>query len=162
MNIALIGFGAIGTALAQALRDTPHSIVGILGRGTSLDVLRRKVPHGASVVTSANELLALSPDIVVECAGHEALRSYGFDIVGAGTTLIIASIGALADEALEKRLREATATGGRLVIPSGAIGGLDALGAARRAGLDEVLYTGKQVYKTDDRFEENLNYLGAK
>jgi len=28
--------------------------------------------------------------------------------------------------------------------------------------LDEVLYTKKQVYKTDDRFEENLDYLVAK
>jgi tRNA-2-methylthio-N6-dimethylallyladenosine synthase len=27
--------------------------------------------------------------------------------------------------------------------------------------LDEVLYTNKQVYKTDDRFEENLDYLLA-
>jgi tRNA-2-methylthio-N6-dimethylallyladenosine synthase len=28
--------------------------------------------------------------------------------------------------------------------------------------LDEVLYTNKQVFKTDDRFEENLDYLVAK
>ncbi len=28
--------------------------------------------------------------------------------------------------------------------------------------LDEVIYTQKQVYKTDDRFEENLDYLSAK
>lgn len=29
------------------------------------------------------------------------------------------------------------------------------------AVLDEVLYTDRQVFKTDDRFEENLDYLGA-
>jgi tRNA-2-methylthio-N6-dimethylallyladenosine synthase len=28
--------------------------------------------------------------------------------------------------------------------------------------IDEVLYTQRQVYKTDDQFEENLNYLAAK
>src|SRR6185369_11728209 len=27
--------------------------------------------------------------------------------------------------------------------------------------LDEVLYTNRQVYKTDERFEENLDYLVA-
>ena len=27
--------------------------------------------------------------------------------------------------------------------------------------IDEVLYTGRQIYKTDDRFEENLDYLVA-
>jgi aspartate dehydrogenase len=145
VKIALIGFGAIGTALAQALRDTKYPIVGVLGRATSLDALRKKVPNGASVVTSADELLAVSPDIVVECAGHDALRFYGVDVLRAGTTLVISSIGALADEALEKSLREAAAKGGRLVIPSGAMGGLDALGAARRAGLDEVLYTSRKA-----------------
>lgn len=30
------------------------------------------------------------------------------------------------------------------------------------AVLDEVLYTQRQVYKTEDRFEENLDYLAAK
>jgi len=30
------------------------------------------------------------------------------------------------------------------------------------AVLDEVLYTKRQVFKTDDRFEENLDYLAAK
>jgi aspartate dehydrogenase len=145
VKIALIGFGAIGTALAQALRDTGYSIIGILGRATSLDALRKKVPNGASVVTSAKELLALAPDIVVECAGHDALRLYGVDILRAGTTLVVSSVGALADEAIENSLRGAAATGGRLVIPSGAMGGLDALGAARRAGLDDVLYTSRKA-----------------
>ena len=28
--------------------------------------------------------------------------------------------------------------------------------------IDEVLYTDRQIYKTDDRFEENLDYLAAK
>jgi tRNA-2-methylthio-N6-dimethylallyladenosine synthase len=28
--------------------------------------------------------------------------------------------------------------------------------------IDEVVYTGRQIYKTDDRFEENLDYLAAK
>jgi aspartate dehydrogenase len=144
VKIALIGFGAIGTALAQVLRDTKYPIVGILGRATSLDGLRKKVPNGASVVASAKELLALAPDIVVECAGHDALRLYGVDILRAGTTLIVSSIGALADEPTEKSLRDAAGRGGRLVIPSGAMGGLDALGAARRAGLDEVLYTSRK------------------
>jgi aspartate dehydrogenase len=145
VKIALIGFGTIGTALAQVLCDTKYPIVGILGRATSLDALRKKVPNSVSVVTSANELLALSPDIVVECAGHEALRFYGVDVLCAGTTLVVSSIGALADDATEKTLREAAAKGGRLVIPSGAMGGLDALGAAQRAGLDEVLYTSRKA-----------------
>src|SRR3954468_24754604 len=62
MKVALIGFGAIGTALAQALGETEHPIVGILGRIASLDALRNKVPSGVPVVTNANDLLALCPE----------------------------------------------------------------------------------------------------
>src|SRR3954452_19878341 len=145
MKVALIGFGAIGTALAHAMRETEDPIIGILGRVSSFDALRKKVPAGVPVVTSANDLLALSPEIVVECAGHEALHVYGGDVLRARRTLVVSSVGALADEAIENSLRGAAATGGRLVIPSGAMGGLDALGAARRAGLDEVLYTSRKA-----------------
>src|SRR4051812_41727591 len=145
MKVALIGFGAIGTALAHAMRETEHPIIGILGRVSSFDALRKKVPAGVPVVTSANDLLALSPEIVVECAGHEALHVYGGDVLRARRTLVVSSVGALADQAIERSLRQAAATGGRLVIPSGAMGGLDALGAARRAGLDEVLYTSRKA-----------------
>lgn len=146
MKIALIGFGAIGTALAQALRETEYRLVGILGRATSREALRRKIPAGVSLVTNAEDLLGLSPDIVVECAGHEALRVYGSDILRAGRSLVVSSVGALADEAVETSLRNAAAaSAGRLVIPSGAMGGLDALGAARRAGLDEVLYSSRKA-----------------
>jgi aspartate dehydrogenase len=145
MKVALIGFGAIGTALARALGETEHPLVGILGRATSLNTLREKVPASISVVTSAEHLLALSPQIVVECAGHEALRVYGGEVLRAGINLIVSSVGALADPALEMMLRQAAARGGRLIIPSGAMGGLDALGAARRAGLDEVLYSSRKA-----------------
>jgi aspartate dehydrogenase len=145
MRIALIGFGAIGTALARALRETDHSLVGVLGRASSLDALRNKVPPGTSVVIKLADLLALSPEIVVECAGHEALRLYGSGILRAGRTLLVSSVGALADQAIERSLGEAGKEGGRLVIPSGAMGGLDALGAARRAGLDEVLYSSRKA-----------------
>ena len=145
MKIAVIGFGTIGAALASALRATEHSVVGVLGRPTSLDALRKKIPSSISLVSSIDDLLGLSPDLVVECAGHEALRMYGGGVLRAARTLVVSSVGALADESLERSLRHAAATGGRLVIPSGAMGGLDALGAARRAGLDEVLYTSRKA-----------------
>ncbi|HEU0151411.1 MAG TPA: aspartate dehydrogenase [Bradyrhizobium sp.] len=145
MKVAFIGFGAIGTALARALRETEHPLVGILGRATSLKTLREKVPASISVVSSTEHLLALSPQIVVECAGHEALRVYGGEVLRAGINVIVSSVGALADPALEMMLLQAAAGGGRLIIPSGAMGGLDALGAARRAGLDQVLYTSRKA-----------------
>jgi aspartate dehydrogenase len=53
--------------------------------------------------------------------------------------VILLSGGALADDALRERLeRAATNSGAMLYVPSGGIGGLDALKAARIAGVERV------------------------
>src|SRR5262249_8231261 len=60
----------------------------------------------------------------------------------AGVDLLVASVGAMSDPVLETALREAAVTAGsQILLPAGALGGLDALGAARYAGLDKVQYT---------------------
>ena len=145
MKVGIIGFGAIGGALARGLQRTPHEIVAILAREGSANIVRAKAGASIPVVTALEDLLASAPDVVVEAAGHAALRAYGAAVLSHGTDLIISSIGALADAALETELRNAAAVGGRLVIPSGALGGLDALGAALRAGLDEVSYVSRKA-----------------
>jgi aspartate dehydrogenase len=145
MKVAIIGFGAIGGALAKGLADTPQDVVGILARESSVDAIRAKVGGNVPVVTQIGDLLALGPAVVVEAAGHAALRAHGAAVLAHGTDLIVSSVGALADATLESALRAAACTGGRLVIPSGAMGGLDALGAALRAGLDDVSYVSRKA-----------------
>ena len=79
-------------------------------------------------------------DVVVEAAGHGALREHGVAVRESGTDLLVVSIGALADEDLEAQLRQAE--GGRLFLCTGAIGGLDILRAAMLCGpLHEVAIT---------------------
>jgi aspartate dehydrogenase len=83
---------------------------------------------------------------VVECAGHQALKEAGEAVLRSGTDLLVVSVGALADITLEQRIRNAAADGGgRLLIPGGALGGIDALSAAREAGLDSVEYAGRKA-----------------
>jgi aspartate dehydrogenase len=144
MKIALIGYGAIGKAFARGLKAGPDRLVGILSREASAEAVRRQ-SNGVPVFTCLDDLLAASPDVVVESAGHAALHAYGATVLRRGTHLVIASIGALADHGLEAALREAASPGSRLVIPSGALGGLDALGAARLAGLDSVDYVSRKA-----------------
>ena len=71
-------------------------------------------------------------DVVLEAAGHEALAAHGPAIIEAGCDLLAVSVGALVDPVL---LAVLDAGGpGRLLLTSGAIGGLDLLQAAARAG----------------------------
>ncbi|MCP2084565.1 UNVERIFIED_ORG: aspartate dehydrogenase [Paraburkholderia sediminicola] len=143
MNVGLIGCGAIGSLLYDLLsRYVPAvRVVAIYERDTHREGARKALDAGARIVDSVGDFLESDLDLVVECAGHEALRNLGPSVLAAGHDMLVASVGALADPTLETLLIDsATAAGARLRIPSGALGGLDALGAAKFAGLREVRY----------------------
>lgn len=136
MKIALIGNGAIAKLLAQfcAARGAAYDVVGGLGLPTDT------VSVGAyKLVGSLPELLALKPDLVVECAGHGAVKAHGAAVLKAGFNLIIVSTGSLADEALWTEIKTAAENSTAQVrLPAGALPGVDALAAGKLAGLTRV------------------------
>ncbi len=150
MRVGIIGLGAIGATLLRALEADPSGaaqIVCVLVRESGLERARALLPSHVAVTCDPESFLTCGLDVVAECAGHAALMRHGPAVLAAGIDLVVASVGALADPALEAALRAAAASGGRLIIPAGAVGGLDALGAARRAGLSEVRYLSHKAPK---------------
>lgn len=136
MKIALIGNGAIAKPVAQfcAARGDKLQIVGALG----LPADTVSVGNYPLVYTLA-DLLALKPEIVVECAGHGAVKAYAAPVLAAGLDFIIVSTGSLADAGLWDIVRAAADTSkGRVKLVSGALAGVDALSAAKLAGLTKV------------------------
>jgi aspartate dehydrogenase len=76
---------------------------------------------------------------VVEAASHQAVREHLIELLRAGVSVIVLSAGALADDALRAAAEgAATRSGALFYVPSGGIGGLDALKTACLAGVDEV------------------------
>lgn len=132
LRVGLIGCGAIGSVVARELsQGAVH--------GVELAAVLDPVVHHPLGVDDRESLLSRS-DVVVEAAGHSALREHGVAVREAGTDLLVVSIGALADGDLEARLRQAE--GGRLFLCTGAIGGFDILRAAMLFGpLEEVAIT---------------------
>lgn len=142
LRIGLIGYGAIGRMVAARLdhRDDPR-IVGVLVREGRAEGLTGHLPSGAIAVENLEDLLATAPDLVLECAGQEALRAYGVDVLDAGCDLMVIATGALAEPAIRAGFEAAAEAGGsRLLIPAGAIAGLDGLGALKIGGLTRVRY----------------------
>lgn len=140
-RLALIGYGAMARSLAARLAagTPPITVAGALVEAAG------DAPNSIFSTTNVEELIAWRPTLVAECAGHGAVASVVPKFLAAGIDVIIASVGVLTDGAIRDRLAEAAQKGGgRLILPAGAIGGLDVLRAARTAGLDQVLYTGRK------------------
>lgn len=154
-RLATIGAGGIAdtalTALARGLRR-PLQQVSILvpppvaGQAQALlDRLGDRLAAARHVRTDIAAMLADAPEVVAECAAHAAVRDFGPAVLAAGCDLVVISIGALADDGIRASLeRAAMEGGGRLVLPAGAIGGIDALAAARLSGIEAVTYTGRK------------------
>ena len=81
-------------------------------------------------------------DLVIEAASIEAVREYAEEVLSTGRDMIILSVGALLDEDFMARLEKASMSkGSRVIVPSGAIGGLDLLKAASISGIEKIVLT---------------------
>ena len=148
MEIGIIGFGAIGQTLCRLIDEHASNvrIAAIVEQPDRHTALRGKLPAATRLVATAQEILSSKLDLVIECAGHAALKAMGPLVLHAGVDLLVASVGALADSSIETVLRDAAqVSGAKIRIPSGALGGLDVLGAARFAGLDSVTYSSNKA-----------------
>lgn len=142
MRVGIIGGGTIARLFLEHIRrgDLGRArVVAILGRSRQSKGRELAKAYRVPFVLDLKTLFASKPDVVVEAASHDAVRDFGEAILRKKIALIVLSGGALSDDRLRGRLeRAAVKTGALLYVPSGGIGGLDALKAACVAGAEEV------------------------
>ncbi|MBN9549967.1 MAG: aspartate dehydrogenase [Alphaproteobacteria bacterium] len=139
-TLGLIGYGAIARDLVSAFSADTIDWVVLLREGA-----RPELPANASAVTRLDQLIDAKPDAVAEAAGQEAVAAYVPALLEAGIPTVIASVGALADTALHTRLTDAGRDGGaRVILPAGALGGLDYLRAIAALPDARVRYTSRK------------------
>ena len=143
--VTLVGFGAIGQALYQevqvqaALREIQISHV-VVSPGRVAE-LQRQLGDKVQVCDQVPSFAQL----VLECAGHSALTQHVLPALRRGTPCAVLSVGALSEPGLAESLSDAAHLGHtQLHLLAGAIGGIDAIAAARLAGLSQVTYTGRK------------------
>jgi aspartate dehydrogenase len=142
MRIGIIGGGVIARLFLEHVQRGDMGVarvVAIQGRSEASRGKPLAEQYGVPFVTSLDALMAEDPQVVIEAASHDAVREFARPLLKRGIPVIILSAGALCDDELRARL-EATAAKYRtlLYVPSGGIGGLDALKAACVAGADSV------------------------
>ncbi|MBU0623820.1 MAG: aspartate dehydrogenase [Candidatus Thermoplasmatota archaeon] len=142
MNICVIGCGAIGTTIARAVEPMPEiNIVYLTDRSkecaTRLQEKMTKVRYVPDIVPILNDI-----QLVVEAASQDAARYYVPLALSAGVDVLVMSVGVFQDEEFQKDVfKLAKRKSVKIYMPSGAIGGIDALGAASLEQIDEVTLT---------------------
>ena len=142
-RIAVIGYGAVTDEIVRCLesRKSMGALAGILDIPATLDASRKKATGRFPVVATLDELLNLNPDIVIEAAGQPAAKQHAPEVVTRGVDLLVASVGALADDNFAAALRaKAIASGATVWIAAGAVAGIDGLLAARTLAPRAVKY----------------------
>jgi aspartate dehydrogenase len=137
LRVAIGGLGAIGRVVAQHL---DRGIEGLaLAAVSARDQTRAKAmmasfARPAPVVPLAR--LWEHADIVIECVPAALLRELAEPALAHGRQVMVLSCGALLDnfDLVDLARRH----GGRILVPSGALLGLDAVAAAAEGGISQV------------------------
>jgi aspartate dehydrogenase len=138
LTLGLLGGGSIAAAVAESVAtgELPGlKIVAVAGSSSppSARVERLAELVGCAAVRPEG-LIAAAPDWVLEAAGGAALKAQLTALLDADIGVVAMSIGALLDETLRQEVERRRERGARLILPSGAIGGLDVVAALNARG----------------------------
>jgi aspartate dehydrogenase len=140
LRLGLIGYGAIGLHVREAM--AAGHIEGVELRAALVRRPRAETTTKPDITHDPDRFFGYGMDVVVECAGHDAVRAHAERVLDNGMDLLVTSVGAFTDTALYERvLAAAKRNGKRLILPSAGIGAIDILSAAAVGGLDSVTVT---------------------
>ena len=136
-RIALAGLGAVGIAIANALDQGIDglALTAVSARDKAAAKKRLAKLHNSVEVVDIAELEPRA-DIVIECAPAELLPAIARPFLEKGKKVIVLSCGALLRH--ETLIDLAKAKGGQIIVPTGALIGLDAVTAAAEGEIQSV------------------------
>jgi aspartate dehydrogenase len=129
LRVAIAGLGPIGKGAAEALDEGMNGLVLAAVSAQNPEKHRNwlgrlKTPPAVLPIEQLSDVA----DIVIECAPAKLVRSIVAPFVAQGKTAIVLSVGALLEN--EDLIELAKRNGGQIVVPTGALIGLDAVTAA--------------------------------
>lgn len=140
-RLAIAGLGAIGMTVARRIDagEVPGlSLTAVSARNKEAATERLSGFRTPPQVLPLGELADVA-DIVVECAPAAVFREVADPVIAAGKTFVPLSVGVLLKHAeLMEHLEE---TGAKIVVPTGALLGLDAVKAVAEGEVDSIRMT---------------------
>ncbi len=145
-TVGLIGCGAIGTVLAEAIERkivVCDELIVFDIDAARAEQLKATLKFPVTLVNSFEDLLKKDPAVIVEAASQQAAKEYVPKIVAdSKSKIIVMSTGALLDLDVDMT---------RVYVPSGAIGGIDAISSATLVGINEITLTSRKPPKAFNR-----------
>jgi aspartate dehydrogenase len=137
LRVAVVGLGPIGIRVVEAL---DRGISGLVLAAVSVQHPEKHRTKLASLIKTPAvlpiEALCDVADIVIECAPAKLLRTIVVPFVSSGKIAVALSAGALLEN--EDLIELAKQNGGQIVVPTGALIGLDAVTAAAVGNIHSV------------------------
>ena len=135
-TVAIAGLGAIGLPLAKALDAGVEglTLVAVAARDHAKASANLSGFRSPPRIVTLNELA--TADIVVEAAPAAVFETVARLAIEAGRIFVPASVGALLPRM--HLVRRASETGARIIVPTGALLGLDAVRAAAEGPVESI------------------------
>jgi len=154
-RIGLIGFGYLGSYVYKQISTRPELGMDI---AFVFDIIRENIVEVPTnlVLEDLSDFAKKAPDLIVELAHPSITRQYG-EIFLQSTNYLAFSVTAFADPTLEKNLPAvARKSGTCLIIPHGAVVGLEAIHEGRELWEEVVISMTKSPKNLD--FSESSDY----
>lgn len=134
LGVGIGGLGAIGLPVARWLAGgSPGLRLAAISARDRARATGRLAAEGIAAPVVALGELAERAEIVIECVPAAVFDEIARPAVAAGRTLLVLSAGALLDRLA--LVEDARKTGARIIVPSGALLGLDAVRAAAQGEI---------------------------
>jgi aspartate dehydrogenase len=137
LKVGIAGLGAVGLNVARRLEAGIPGLALAAVAVRDRDKARRTLPGaGDRIPIVAAESLAESCDVVIECLPPQLFRSVGLSVIDRGKIFMPLSVGQLLEN--WDLVARAKQTGARILAPTGALLGLDAVRAAAEGTIHSV------------------------
>jgi len=137
LKIGVAGLGAVGLDVARRIETGIPGLVLTAIAVRDTDKARRNLPQvGNSIAVEPLDALAQTCDVVVECLPPAMFRTVASPVIERGKILMPLSVGQLLEN--WDLVTRAKQTGARILVPTGALLGLDAVRAAAEGTIRSV------------------------
>jgi aspartate dehydrogenase len=138
LRVGIAGLGTIGLKVARALDAGIDglALAAVAGRDAGKTAAQAAALACRPAVLDSGTALAGACDLVLDCAPSAGFAALATSVVEAGKVLMTVNAGALVRHL--DLVERAKATGGRIIVPTGGLLGLDAVRAAAEGRIERV------------------------